>query len=104
MFLSRRPQAKTGRHMKIFFVWYWGEVEPHHRLQGGIYAVRAANPELCAQFLLRTKETPTPGQDTAAVLQRIRESVASATTVKLHGRFKHAKMVSEFENDYLDFN
>ena len=104
MFLSRRRANNNLRCMKIFFVWYWGKVQPDHGIQSGIYAVRAANPEDCAQFLLRTEEKPESGQDTTDILKQIRESVASATTVDLQGRFKHEKMVSKFENNYLDFN
>jgi len=100
----RRPAANRFRYMKLFFVWYWGEVEPHYGIQSGIYAVRAANPEDCAQFLLHTREKPEPGQDTTDMLKRIREMVARATSVKLLGRFKLEAMVAHLENDFLDFN
>ena len=90
--------------MKIFFVWYWGGVVQHHGIQSGIYAVRAANPEDCAQFLLRTRENPEPWQDTTNMLKRIREMVARATTINLHSKFKLDKMVDHLENNFLDFN
>jgi len=90
--------------MKIFFVWYWGKAEPHHGVQSGMYTVRAANPEDCAQFLLRTREKPEPGQDTTDMLKRIRIMVARATAVNLYGRFNDEKMVDHFEVDFWDYN
>jgi len=92
------------RYMKIFFVWYWGEVGWFVGISTGLYAVRAANREDCAQFILRTREKPEPGQDTADILKRIRESVAKATTVELRHRFKDEKMVDHLEIDFLDYS
>jgi len=89
--------------MKLFLVFYWGiagEAGP----QGGIYAVRAVNREDCVQLLLREKVSPTPGKYTHDRLERIRENVFQAKTLRLQGKFQSAKIVEELEtrwNDYL---
>jgi len=119
--------------MKLFLVQYWGphepiaslrpfaeifegmfdaQVEENHSLTtedlsgpilDGMYAVRAANPEDCAHFLLRTKVRPRPGQDTTGVMERIRENVNKARHVNLSGSFKHEKLVDLFENRENDY-
>jgi hypothetical protein len=119
--------------MKLFLVHYWGPDEPiaSHQpfrdivegmfdaqveennsrttedllgsILGGLYAVRAANPEDCAHFLLRTKVRPTPGQDTTGVMERIRENIKRGSHVDLSGTFKHEKLVDCFENHENDF-
>ena len=101
---TRKPSvSKHWRHMKLFMVWHWGTAEEAETgIRGGIYIVRAANPEDCVQFLLRTKERPAPAQDTTDVLKRIRRMVAQADTVDLNAEFKREKMVQYFENHFHD--
>ena len=95
--------AKDWRYMKLFMVWHWGTAEEARTgITGGMYVVRAANPEDCVQFLLRTKERPAPAQDTNDVLKRIRHMVARADTVDLNAEFKHEKMVQFCENHFYD--
>jgi len=89
--------------MKLFLVWRWETEAKYPEIIDGMYAVRAANPEDCAQFLLRSKEKPTPGQDTTDMLKRIRESVAKAKTLNLQGKFKYEEIVDAFEKHWSDF-
>jgi len=89
--------------MQLFLVRYWGEKEDHHRNTDGLYAVRAATQEDCAQYLLRSQERHTHGQDAIDVLKRIREAVAKANQLPLLGEFKHEKMVASFQQHWSDF-
>ena len=88
--------------MKIFFVRYWGKIGYYSGIQSGLYVVRAANPEDCAQFIFRWWENREPEQATTDMLKSIREKVAEATSVKQHGKFDFEKMVDYEENYYMD--
>ena len=88
--------------MKTFFVRYWEEIGWFSGIQSGLYAVRAANREDCAQFILHSRENLEPGQATTDMLKSIREKVAEATSVNLHGKFYFKKMVDYKENSACD--
>jgi len=79
--------------MKMFFVRYWGEIGWCSGQQSGLYVVRAANPEDCAQFIFRWWENLVYTSTTPDMLNRIREKVAEAKSVKLLGRFSSEEMV-----------
>jgi len=99
---GRRRKPVGKRYMKLFLVFYWGvagEAGPN----GGIYAVRASNREDCVQLLLREKVSPTPGKYTHDVLERIRENVFQAKTLRLQGKFQSEKIVEELETRYDDY-
>jgi len=88
--------------MQLFLVRRWETKDPYPRTTGGMYAVRAANREDCAQFLLRREQRTTPAPDTTEELKHIRKSVATAKTQNLRGKFKYAKIVDAYENDWSD--
>jgi len=89
--------------MQLFLVRHWETEEETIRQTDGLYAVRAANQEDCAQFLLRHRESPKPGQETTDILKHIRQSVAKAKQLPLLGEFKHEKMVEDFGYHWNDF-
>jgi len=104
--MSSAHTTPTGRkrRMKLYVVEYW---EDPHDLQpfvyDGLYVVRADSREQCAQFLLHAEEKSLlqSGEDTTDVLRRIRASVANATSAKLNGRYKNAKMIARLQIDEL---
>jgi len=79
--------------MKMFFVRYWGEVEPWYGQQTGLYVVRAANREDCAQCILRWWATRKFRSISDDMLDRVRKKVAEAKTVKIHGMFSSAEVI-----------
>ena len=90
---TRPPAAKRKRYMKMFFVRYWGQVEPFWGIQSGLYIVRAANREDCAQYILRWWATLKFEPTSDDMLDRVREKVAEAKTVKIHGMFSSEEMM-----------
>jgi len=87
--------------MKTFFVRYWGEIGWFSGIQSGLYAVRAANREDCAQFILRWWKDHEPNLATMDMIKSIREKVAEGKSVNLHGKFNSEKMVDD-EQFYAD--
>jgi len=98
---TRPPYAKRKRYMKMFFVKYWGEIAPWSGQQSGLYVVRAANREDCAQCILRWWETLEFESTSPDMLNRIREKVAEAKSVKIHGMFSSEEMI-DHEACYAD--
>ena len=89
--------------MQLFLVWRWETQDSHPKTTGGLYAVRAANREDCAQLLLRREQRTTPELATMQELQHIRKSVATAITQNLQGKFKYEKIVDAFEQHWSHF-
>lgn len=91
--------------MQLFLVRHWGTQDdgPKRMITDGLYAVRAANQEDCAQYLLRNEERHVHGQDAIDKLKDIREAVAKAKQLPLLGEFKHEKMVASFYQHWSDY-
>jgi len=82
--------------MKMFFVRYWGEIGFFTSQQSGLYVVRAANREDCAQFIFRWWNNRVY-KSTTTDIKGIREKVAEGQSVNLHGKFNSEKMLDSEE-------
>jgi len=96
--LTQKSMQKKKRNMNLYLVKYWADEDnPHPFIYEGLYAVRAANQEDCAELLFNFRTKFTTAQDKMDVLQRIRPKVAEAVTTRLSGRYWNAKLL-----DYLE--
>jgi len=98
--LTQKSIRKKKRNMNLYLVNYWADEDhPHHHIYQGLYAVRAANQEDCAELLFEFRTTYTNAQDKIEVLERIRAKVAEAVTTRLGGRYRNAKLLEHLEAD-----
>jgi len=98
--LTQKLMRKKKRNMNLYLVGYWkDELKPHHHIYDGLYAVRAANQEDCAELLFEFRTLNPTAQEKIDVLERIRSKVAEAVTTRLSGRYRNAKLLDYLEAD-----